>query len=83
MSDVLAFVKEKTVLFTGLTNPHVFRTAEMLDVTAIVFVRGKRPTDDILRMAVERKIAILTTNHTLYVACAILYQHGIPGGVRS
>jgi len=83
MSDVLAFVKEKTVLLTGLTNPHVVRTAEMLDVSAIVFVRGKKPTEDILRMAIDRKIAILTTSHTLYVACGILYQNGLPGGVRS
>ena len=27
MSDVLAFVKDKTVLITGLTNVHVMRTA--------------------------------------------------------
>lgn len=83
MSDVLAFVKDKTVLLTGLTNPHVVRTAEMLDVSCIVFVRGKLPTPEILEMAQERDIAILATGHTLYVACGILYANGLPGGVRS
>ena len=80
MSDVLAFVKDHTVLLTGLTNPHVVRTAEMLDVACVVFVRGKRPTPDIIDMAVERDMCIMSTHHTLYVACGILYQNGLPGG---
>ena len=72
MSDVLAFVKDHTVLLTGLTNPHVIRTAEMLDINCVVFSRGKRPADDLVDMARERGITILTTRHTLYVACGIL-----------
>ncbi len=82
MSDVLAYVKDRTVLLTGLTNSHVVRTAEMLDVSLIVFVRGKNPSEDILEMAVERDIAILRTAHTLYEACGILYQKGLRGGNR-
>lgn len=83
MSDVLSFVKEKTVLLTGLTNPHVVRTAEMLDVCLIVFVRGKYPTCEVLDMAKERDIVIFRTNLTLYDACGILYSHGLRGGVRA
>jgi len=83
MSDVLAFVKEHTILLTGLTNPHVIRTAEMLDVSAIVFVRGKIPQEEIIEMAIERGIVILTTDYTLYEACGKLYQHGLPGGNKA
>ena len=79
MSDVLAFVKDRSVLLTGLTNPHVIRTAEMLDINCLVFSRGKRPTEDLIDMARERGIAILTTRHTLYVACGILYKNGLSG----
>ena len=43
MSDVLAFVKDQSVLLTGLVNPQVVRTAEMMDMHCIIFVRGKRP----------------------------------------
>ena len=42
MSDVLAFVKDQSVLLTGLMNPQVVRTAEMMDMHCIVFVRGKK-----------------------------------------
>ena len=79
MSDVLAFVKDKTALITGLTNTHVIRTAEMLDISCIVFSRGKIPGEDILEMAEEREIVVLSTKHTTYTTCGILYTHGLPG----
>jgi len=79
MSDVLAFVKEQTVLLTGLINPQVIRTAELLDVSAIVFVRGKTPTPDIVDMAIERDIVLLSTDYTLFEACGKLYQAGLRG----
>lgn len=79
MSDVLMFVKEQTLLLTGLTNAHVVRTAEILDVSAIVFVRGKLPGQDIIDMALERSIVLMSTNHTLYEACGKLYAAGLPG----
>ena len=71
MSDVLAFVKDRTVLLTGLT--------EMLDVSCIVFCRGKKPDEEMLKMARERDIVVLSTGHTLYVACGLLYTNGIVG----
>ena len=79
MSDVLAFVKEKTVLITGLTNIHVIRTAEMLDIHCIVFARGKVPGEDVLEEARELGIVALTTRHTTYTTCGLLYQAGIRG----
>lgn len=44
MSDVLAFVKDQSVLLTGLLNPQVVRTAEMMDMRCIVFVRESSRT---------------------------------------
>ncbi len=80
MSDVLANVKDHAVLLTGLLNPHVVRTAQMLDVALIVFVRGKVPTQEILDMAQECGIAVMNARQTLFEACGILYQHGLRGG---
>ena len=79
MSDVLAFVKDKTVLITGLINPHVVRTSEMLDITCIVFARGKLPNQEMLEMAEENGITVLATEMTTYTACGELYIHGLPG----
>ena len=82
MSDVLAFVKDKTVLITGLINPHVLRTAEMLDITCIVFSRGKLPSGEMLEMADEIGITVISSPLTTYTAYGELYIHGLPGTKR-
>jgi predicted transcriptional regulator len=79
MSDVLAFVKDKTILITGLTNIHVIRTAEMLDIHCIVFARGKVPAEDVLGEAKGLGIVALTTAHTTFTTCGLLYEAGIRG----
>jgi len=80
MSDVLAFVKEQAVLITGLCNPQVVRTAEMMDMRCIVFVRGKNPPDDVVELAKESGIVVLASSERMYVACGKLYSHGLSGG---
>lgn len=81
LSDVLAFVKDQSLLLTGLVNTQVIRTAEMMDILAICFVRGKEPTDEIVALAKERNIVVLSTEYPMYVACGKLYQKGL--GVTS
>ena len=79
MSDVLAFTKRNTLLCTGLTNMQVVRTADMTELSALVFVRGKVPDLDILEAAEDNMLPVLVTDHTLFEACGILYQAGIKG----
>ena len=79
MSDVLAFVKDQAVLLTGLINPQVIRTAVMMDMVCIVFVRSKAPTEEMLELARESGIVILSTDKRLYEACGLLYSGGLVG----
>ena len=79
MSDVLAFVNEKTVLITGLTNHHVLRTADMLDLKCLVFARGKVPGEELLEQAQEQGLVVMTTRETAFTACGLLYQAGLRG----
>lgn len=79
MSDVLAFVKDQALLLTGLINPQVIRTAEMMDIKAIVFVRGKMPEDSLIELAEERKMILMSTEYPLYIACGLLYSGGLKG----
>ncbi len=80
MSDVLAFLKEQAVLLTGLCNLQVVRTAEMMDIVCIVFVRGKKPDENMVAMANERGIPLISTNHRMFGACGRLYEKGLRGG---
>ena len=80
MSDVLAFVKDQSVLLTGLVNPQVIRTAEMMDIICVVFVRGKQPDPSVLVLAEERGITVLSTDMRMFAACGHLYENGLSGG---
>ncbi|MDO5519162.1 MAG: DRTGG domain-containing protein [bacterium] len=80
LSDVLAFVKDQSVLLTGLCNPQVIRTAEMMDIICIVFVRGKEPDHAMVQLANTLGITLLTTSHRMFSACGLLYEKGLRGG---
>ncbi len=80
MSDVMAFVKEKVVLMTGLANPQAIRTADLMDIRVVVFVRGKQPTEDIMAMARENGMVLLSTKYSMFLACGRLYEAGLRGG---
>lgn len=79
MSDVLAFTRPGSVLLTGLTNAQVVRTAEMMDLKGIVFVRNKQPDHQTIQMAQSLNLVIILSPHPLYESCGRLYQTGLRG----
>lgn len=78
MSDVLAYVNDRSVLLTGLINAQVIRTAEMMDMPCIVFVRAKKPNAEMIELAKERGIVLIATDLRMYEACGKLYMNGLP-----
>lgn len=79
MSDVLAFVKNQAALLTGLVNPQVIKTAVMMDMYCIIFVRDKLPTPEMIELAEEAGIVLLATGIRMFEACGLLYQRGLAG----
>ncbi len=77
MSDVLAYVKDQAVLLTGLVNSQVIRTAEMMDMRCIVFVRSKYPNEEMISLAEESGLVLLASDKRMYEACGILYTNGL------
>lgn len=83
MSDVMAYVKDNVLLLTGLVSPQVIRTAEMMDIKAVVFVRGKNPGQAVLDLAAEKGMVVMSTRNPMFIACGKLYSAGMTGkGVR-
>lgn len=82
MSDVLAFAKSGSLLLTGLTNPQVIRTADILDIAAIIMIRGKKPAPETIRLAEELGIPILSTKLILFETAGRLYERGIRGCIE-
>jgi len=84
MRDVMAFVKDQVLLMTGLINIQVIRTALLIDIQAICFVRGKKPNDEMIALAKENGITLMNTRLPLFLACGKLYEAGVrQGGGRS
>jgi len=79
MSDVLAHIKEGSLLLTGLTNLQVVRTAEMANVEAVCFVRGKRPSAETIALARSSGIPLLATDLPMFESCGRLYEQGLGG----
>ncbi len=82
MSDVLAYAVSGCLLLTGLTNHQVIRTADVLDIAAIIIVRGKKPSPETLKAAAEKKIPVLSTKYILFESAGRLYENGIVGCVE-
>lgn len=83
MSDVMAFVKDGAVLLTGLVNPQAIRTAELMDIRVVVFVRGKVPPADMVEEARGNNMAVMSTKYSMFLSCGRLYEAGLrQGGTR-
>lgn len=80
MSDVLAYVKDQAILLSGLVNPQVVRTAEMMDMLCVIFVRGKYPDPETIALAKNRDIVLMATKHRMFSSCGLLWENGLRGG---
>ena len=79
MSDVLSFIESEAILLTGLNNPQTIRTAEMSEVKVVCLVRDKQPSNDVITLARENEIILLTTSLPMFEACGRLYKNGLMG----
>jgi predicted transcriptional regulator len=78
MSDVLASVQPDAILLTGLCNPQVVRTAQMADVRAIIFVRGKQPNKDTIQLAEQEELPLISSPFGMFELCGRLFRAGLP-----
>jgi predicted transcriptional regulator len=78
MSDVLTLLADNMLLITGLTNIQAIRTAEMADISQILFVRGKKPTEKMIELAKEMGITLITSRFSMFRTSGILFGSGLP-----
>jgi predicted transcriptional regulator len=83
MSDVLAFCRPGALLVTGLSSIQSAHTADVADLSAILFVANKRPAQAVLDLAREKRIPLMTTRLSMFEACGLLYNAGLNTAARS
>jgi predicted transcriptional regulator len=79
MQDVLAAVARDGLLLTGVISEEVIRTSKVTGVGAVVFVRGKKPTAQMLALAEANDLPVLVTRYSLFVSSGRLYMNGMRG----
>ncbi|MEN8137469.1 MAG: DRTGG domain-containing protein [Bacteroidota bacterium] len=77
MSDVLTLENEPDILITGLANTQTIRTAEMADIPFVIIAKGKKVSEEIVELAREGNISLISTNLSVYRCCGILYSNEI------
>jgi len=78
ISDVLAYsTGPGALLITGIVHPQVIYAANTIDLGAILFVRGKRPNEATLQLAIENQVPLLTTRYIMFETCGRLYGLGL------
>lgn len=76
MSDVLT-LRETPMLVTGLCNVQTIRTCDMASLDIVVFVRNKKPTDDMIELAEENDMVLIGTSYSMFKTCGLLFDAGI------
>ncbi|MGV8056670.1 MAG: DRTGG domain-containing protein [Smithellaceae bacterium] len=79
VSEIMVFCKAGTLLLTGLNNPQIIRAADILSLAAVVLVRGKRPSLDMIQLAKALQIPVLATKYILFESAGRLFANGIVG----
>jgi predicted transcriptional regulator len=79
MSEILAFAKSNELMITGLTNIQSIRTADVAEVSAVVYCRGKRPDKRVVDYAKQKRIPVMITKMVMFDICGILYNKGLKG----
>ena len=76
MSDVLT-LKETPVLVTGLCNVQTIRTCDMANLDVVIFVRNKRPTEDMIELAEDNDMVLICSTYSMFKTCGLLWELGI------
>lgn len=77
MSDVLTLKNEHVLLITGLANIQAVRTAEISDISCVIFARNKQVTGEMIELARENNLIVLACRYSVYRTCGLLYQAGV------
>lgn len=79
ISDILLMRREQAMLLTGMTHIQLIKSAEICDMAAVVYVRGKRPGPEVIALAVRIGIPLLSSRLSMYEASGLLFSAGLPG----
>ena len=76
VSDIIG-IKEGNLLVTLQTHKNLIAAANLVDVVAVVFSRGKTPAEDVIALANKAGIILLGFDGDTWTLAKKLYELGI------
>lgn len=76
VSDIIG-IDEGNLLVTLQTHKNLIAAANLVDVAAVVFTRGKTPTDDVVALANKAGIGLLGFEGDTWTLAKKLYELGV------
>ncbi|MDR2888126.1 MAG: hypothetical protein LBV26_09070 [Bacteroidales bacterium] len=77
LSDVLTVDSENLLLITGMANLQAIRTADMAEISCVVFVRDKKMTPEMAELASENGLVTIESAFSMFLAIAALHDGGL------
>ena len=77
MSDILTLGDNFPMIVTGLCTMQTIRTAEMGNLDIIVFVRKKKPTEEMIELAEDEGMVLMACDYSMFKACGLLWAAGL------
>lgn len=77
VSDIVAGVHAGNLLITIQVHKSLIASANLVDVSAVVYVRGKVPADDVIQLADRANISLFTTDEDAWKLSIKLHDMGI------
>jgi predicted transcriptional regulator len=77
VSDIITGAKANNLLVTLQTHKSLIASANLVDVAAIVFVRGKKPAEDVVELANKAEIGLFVTEMDTWSLATKLQELGI------
>ncbi len=81
LSDVMGKSKKNYLWITNQTNENVLAIAFFKELCCVILPGGIVPEDDVMQKAIDKNIALLSTELTAYEVSGELYKLGIKGRV--
>jgi predicted transcriptional regulator len=77
ISEMLIALRPGALLITSLTNVHILHTAQVMDASAVLFVAGKKPDQNMIKTGKANDIPLLATKRLMFDCCGVIFSNGV------
>ena len=75
LSDVMGRAQPQMIWVTSQIHKNIVAVASLIDLSAIVIVNERKPDEDMLKLAEEEGVVVLTSDKPAFETAGMLYRY--------